>query len=101
MTAWLQDKLGPVGAILVQILGDLVVALCVMISFGTLQLTLAKAMMLRWVSVVMPSEQTQLPLLAKSVTDGSDEEVKVAPTMMGRQVYAFTFYTVCCTSQYV
>lgn len=30
VTAWLQDKLGPVGATLVQILGALVVAMCVM-----------------------------------------------------------------------
>lgn len=68
-TAWLQDKLVTVGAVLVQVLGALVIALCVMFCFSTLLFTFAKAMILRWVGVVKPGERTQLPLPARSATD--------------------------------
>ena len=60
-SAWLQEKLGPMGALLVQILGALVLSLCVMFCFCTLLLTFAKAMILRWVGVVMPENQAQMP----------------------------------------
>lgn len=80
-TAWLQDKLGPVGALLVQVLRA-VVALCVMFCFCTLLLTFAKAMILRWVGLVMPGEQTQLPLLVRSASEYSDDEEDEAATNM-------------------
>lgn len=83
-TAWLQDRLGPVGAVLVQILGALVVALCVNFCFCTLLLTFAKAMILRCVGVVMPRERTQLPLLARSATDDFEEENEVTTNMVDR-----------------
>lgn len=86
-TAWLQDRLGPVGAALVQILGALVVLLCVMFCFCTLLLTFAKARILRWVGVVMPGERTQLPLLARSATDDFDEENEVATNIIDRYCF--------------
>ena len=53
----------PVGAVLVQILATLILALSVMFCFCTLLLTFAKVMIMRWVGVVMPGDQTQMPLL--------------------------------------
>lgn len=53
-SAWLQNRLGPMGAVLVQILVGVLVSLCVMFCFYTPLLTFAKAMILRWVGVVMP-----------------------------------------------
>ncbi|KAK6302708.1 hypothetical protein J4Q44_G00270630, partial [Coregonus suidteri] len=61
--SWLQDQLGPIGAVMVQILIAALIALCVMFCFCTLLLTFAKAMILRWVGVVMPGDNTQMPLL--------------------------------------
>lgn len=72
--AWLQEKLGPVGAVVVQILVAALLALCVMFCFCTLLLTFAKAMILRWVGVVMPGEQVQMPLLSGSDRDNDDED---------------------------
>jgi len=69
---WLQEQLGPVGAIVVQILVAAFLSLCVMFCFCTLLLTFAKAMILRWVGIVMPGENTQMPLL--SGNDLSDNE---------------------------
>ena len=54
--AWLQEKLGPTGALLVQILVAVLLSLCVMFCFCTLLLTFAKAMILGWVGVVMPGD---------------------------------------------
>ena len=73
--AWLQDRLGPVGAVLVQILAGLVLALCVMFCFCTLLLTFAKVMIMRWVGVVMPGDQTQMPLLHDADTDIDEDNV--------------------------
>ncbi|XP_030580076.1 uncharacterized protein LOC115776499 [Archocentrus centrarchus] len=70
--AWLQDKLGPMGAILVQILIAVILSLCVMFCFCTVLLTFAKAMILRWVGIVMPSDRTQMPLI--QTTDMDEEE---------------------------
>lgn len=81
--AWLQDQLGPVGAVVVQILVAALVALCVMFCFCTLLLTFAKAMILRWVGVVMPGDSTQMPLLNVTNLDG-DEEVTQDGVLMER-----------------
>ncbi|KAK6297558.1 hypothetical protein J4Q44_G00321410 [Coregonus suidteri] len=80
---WLQDQLGPVGAVMVQILVAALIALCVMFCFCTLLLTFAKAMILRWVGVVMPGDNTQMPLL--TVTD-LDEDGQVGQKHMGEYV---------------
>lgn len=73
-TAWLQDRFGPVGAVLVQFFIAILISLCFMFCFCTLLLTFAKAMILRWVGVVMPSEQAQMPLLHVSDADIDDED---------------------------
>uniref|UniRef100_A0A674NVC5 Ig-like domain-containing protein n=1 Tax=Takifugu rubripes TaxID=31033 RepID=A0A674NVC5_TAKRU len=73
-TAWLQDKFGPMGAMLVQFLSAVVVSLSVMFCFCTLSLTCAKAMILRWIGVVMPTDQVQMPLLSDKALVDSDEE---------------------------
>ena len=73
--AWLQDRLGPVGAVLVQILAALVLALSVMFCFCTLLLTFAKVMIMRWVGVVMPGDQTQMPLLHDADTNVDEDDV--------------------------
>lgn len=70
---WLQNQLGPVGAVVVQILVAAFVALCLMFCFCTVLLTFAKAMILRWVGVIMPGENTQMPLLTMADSDGDDE----------------------------
>lgn len=72
--SWLQDKLGPLGAVLVQIVVALVMSLCVMFCFCTLLLTFAKVMILRWVGVVMPGDQTQMPLLRGAETDVDEDD---------------------------
>ncbi|KAL7373834.1 hypothetical protein ABVT39_015141 [Epinephelus coioides] len=74
--AWLQEKLGPLGAVLVQILVAVLLSLCVMFCVCMLLLTFAKAMILRWVGVVMPGDQVQIPLLQQTDTD-IDEEVVI------------------------
>ena len=84
--AWLQDKLGPIGAVLVQILAALVLALSVMFCFCTLLLTFAKAMIMRWVGVVMPGDQTQMPLLRDADTDVDEDDV-----ISGVMVEAYPF----------
>ncbi|KAG8001029.1 Endogenous retrovirus group 3 member 1 Env polyprotein [Nibea albiflora] len=71
--SWLQEKLGPVGAVLIQILIAVLASLCVMFCFCTLLLTFAKAMILRWVGVVMPGDQVQLPLLQRTDSDEDEE----------------------------
>ena len=73
-TAWLQDKFGPVGALLFQVFSAVVVSLSVMLCMCTLSLTCAKAMILRWVGVVMPGDKAQLPLLSDKASLDSDEE---------------------------
>lgn len=72
--AWLQNRLGPMGAVLVQILVGVLISLCVMFCFCTLLLTFAKPMILRWVGVVMPGDQIQRPLLHGNDLE-EDEEV--------------------------
>ena len=57
------------GAMLFQILAALVLSLCAMFCFCALLLTFAKALILRWIGVVMPENQTQMPLL-----DGNELE---------------------------
>ena len=72
--SWLQNKLGPMGAMLAQLLAVFILALCVMFCFCTLLLTFAKAMILRWVGVVMPGDQTQMPLLDRNDSEWEEEE---------------------------
>lgn len=72
---WLQDRLGPVGAVVAQIVMAALISLCVMFCFCTLLLTCAKAMILRWVGAVMPGDQVQLPLLQMTGTDADEELV--------------------------
>ena len=45
-----------------------------MFCFCTLLLTFAKAMILRWIGVVMPEGQTQMPLLGKNDSDDDNED---------------------------
>lgn len=45
-----------------------------MFCFCTLLLTIAKAMILRWIGVVMPEGQTQMPLLTSNNSENDDEE---------------------------
>ena len=80
--AWLQDKLGPVGAVLVQILVAVLLSLCVMFCFCTLLLTFAKAMILRWVGVVMPGDNAQMPLLLRGDPGEDEEEVVIEGEMV-------------------
>lgn len=54
-----------------------ILALCVLFCFCTHLLTFAKAMILRCVGVLMPGEQTQLPLLHRSAGDEDGEDVVV------------------------
>lgn len=70
---WLLDRFGQVGAALVQFFGVVLASLCFMFCFCTLLLTFAKAMILRWVGVVMPSEQVQIPLLRVPDMDNGAE----------------------------
>jgi len=65
-------EIGTYGGRLVQILGALVLS-CVMFCFCTLLLTFAKAMILRWVGVVMPENQAQMPLLERGMSDETEE----------------------------
>ncbi|XP_036418907.1 uncharacterized protein LOC118802460 [Colossoma macropomum] len=79
--AWLQEKLGPLGAVLVQIMVAVLISLSVMFCCCTLVLTFAKAMILRWVGVLMPGDQIQMPLLHRTDTD-DDEEVVIEGELM-------------------
>lgn len=72
--AWLQEKFGPLGAMLAQVIIAALISLCLMFCFCTLLLTCAKAMLLRWIGVVMPGNQVQMPLLRRTDSD-DDEEV--------------------------
>lgn len=54
---------------------------------GSCRCCVAKAMILRWVGVVMPGERTQLMLLARSATDDFDKENEVATNMV--DIYPF------------
>ena len=72
---WLQEKLGPFGTVLVQIFVAVLLSLSVMFCFCTLLLTFAKAMILRWVGVVMPGDQVQMPLLYRTDIEGDEEVV--------------------------
>lgn len=74
--AWLQNKFGPMGAMLAQISIAVVISLCVMFCFCTLVLTFAKAMILRWVGVVMPGDHVQMSLLKGEYTENGKDEVK-------------------------
>ena len=82
--AWLQSKFGTVGAAVVHILMAAFLSLCLMFCFCTLLLTFAKAMILRWVGVVMPGENAQLSVLHRGTTE--DEEVVMGPKL---EVYPF------------
>lgn len=77
--AWLQDKFGPVGAIVIQVVIAVVLSLCVMFCCCTLVLTFAKALILRWNGVVLPGDQTQMPL----VQDGQDNDLCVGEDRVG------------------
>ncbi|XP_047430263.1 uncharacterized protein LOC124999403 isoform X2 [Mugil cephalus] len=85
--AWLQEKFGPMGAILAQISIAVVLSLCLMFCFCTLVLTFAKAMILKWVGVVMPGHQAQMPLLNKKDEGEYDEEISVEGHLM--EMYPF------------
>ncbi|XP_047435874.1 uncharacterized protein LOC125005021 [Mugil cephalus] len=85
--AWLQEKFGPMGAILAQISIAVVLSLCLMFCFCTLVLTFAKAMILKWVGVVMPGNQAQMPLLNKNDEGEYDEEISVEGHLM--EMYPF------------
>ncbi len=69
--AWLRERLGPMGAVLAQIMIAVVITLCLLFCFCTVLLTFAKAMILKWVGVVMPGDQAQMLLL--SAPDNEDE----------------------------
>ena len=64
---------------MVQLLIAVVLSLCVMFCFCTLLLTFAKVMILRWVGVVMPGDQVQMPLLS---TGKNDEETMLDDELM-------------------
>lgn len=85
--AWLQERFGPMGAVLVQLLVAVLLSLCVMFCFCTLLLTFAKAMILRWVGVVMPGEQIQMPLLVGNDLDADDAEVVIEDELV--ETYPF------------
>ncbi|CAK6980062.1 uncharacterized protein LOC118802460 [Scomber scombrus] len=85
--AWLQGQLGPMGAALAQVLAAVVISLCMMFCFCTILLTFAKAMILRWVGVVMPGDQAQMPLLHRLDTSEDDEEVVIEGELM--ETYPF------------
>ncbi|KAG8003089.1 hypothetical protein GBF38_007440 [Nibea albiflora] len=84
---WLQNKLGPMGTVVVQLLVAFVLSLCVMFCFCTLMLTFAKAMILRWIGVVMPEGQTQMPLLAEDDMNNDNEETMTGDYVM--EMYPF------------
>ena len=80
------------GAILIQIVVAIISSLCVMFCFCTLLLTFAKAMILRWIKMVMPEGQTQMPLLGKDDLDddnedNDNEEMEVEGSLL--EVYPF------------
>ena len=79
--AWLQEKLGPLGAVMVQILVAVLLSLSIMFCCCTLLLPFAKAMILRWVGIVMTGEQSQVLLLHRT-GDDDDEEVVVESMLM-------------------
>lgn len=72
--SWLQEKLGPMGAVIAQIMMAVVITLCLMFCFCTILLTFAKAMILRWAGVVLPGSQTQM-LLCETAVDEREREV--------------------------
>lgn len=83
-TAWLQDKFGPVGAMLLQVFNTVIVSLGMMFCFCTLLLTCAKAMILRWNGVVMPGGHVQMPLLEAEAVADSDEEDESGAAMFDK-----------------
>jgi len=85
--AWLQHKLGPMGAVLAQIMIAVLLSLCVMFCFCTLLLTFAKAMILRWVGVVMPGGQAQMPLLPMTDIGDEDKGLVMEGELMERYPY--------------
>ena len=64
------------GAILIQVVVSIVLSLFVMFCFCTVLLTFARAMILRWVGVLMPGGQTQRPLLIRDDLDDDNEEIE-------------------------
>ena len=84
---WLKERFGPRGAVVAQMLIAVILSLCVMFCFCTLLLTFAKAMILRWVGVVMPEDQVQMPLLQVTGTDKTDEEMMLEGELM--ETYPF------------
>ena len=85
--AWLQGQLGTMGAAVAQVMIAVVISLCVMFCFCTIVLTFAKAMILRWVGVVMPGDQVQMPLLHTIDTGEDDEGVMIEGELM--EAYPF------------
>uniref|UniRef100_A0A3B1K9V9 Uncharacterized protein n=1 Tax=Astyanax mexicanus TaxID=7994 RepID=A0A3B1K9V9_ASTMX len=88
VNAWLLEKFGPMGALLVQLLGAALLSVCVMFCFCTLLLTCAKAMILRWIGVVMPGDRVQMPLLNRTDSDDDSQEESVVDGDMVEK-YAF------------
>lgn len=74
------------GAVLAQI-SVAVLSLCLMFCFCTLVLTFVKAVILRWVGVVMPGNQVQMPLLNRSDIGEDNEEVGIEGKLM--EMYPF------------
>ena len=68
-----------------QMLIAVILSLCVMFCFCTLVLTFA--MILRWVGVVMPGDQVQMPLLQGDGTGENDEEIVLEGELM--ETYPF------------
>ena len=73
---WLQERFGSMGAIIIQVVVSIVLSLRVMFCFCTVLLTFAKAMILRWVGVIIPGGQTQIPLLIRDDLDNDNEEIE-------------------------
>lgn len=85
--AWLQDQLGPVGAIIVQILVAALLSLCFLFCFCTVLLTFAKAMIMRWVGVVMPGDNNQMSVITRKPLVTEKEGEKADPVVV--EVYPF------------
>ena len=73
---WLQEKFGPMGAVIVQVVVSIVLSLCTMFCFCSILLTFAKAMIIRWAGVFLPGGQTQMPLIIRDDLDNDNEEIE-------------------------
>ncbi|XP_013885350.1 uncharacterized protein LOC106533545 [Austrofundulus limnaeus] len=71
--AWLEGRFGSFGAMIVQGVVAVALALLVMVCCCTVMLTCAKALILKWVGVVVLGGQVQMPLLRGDVSDEEEE----------------------------